>query len=65
MMLSMAMNGFYGLKRLTGNLPADAPSGRGQIVHPNVQSAPFRLADLPTERSIARALEKNAFRGSV
>ena len=45
MMLSTAMNGFYGLKRLTGNLPAEAASKTGQIVHPSAQSAPFRLAD--------------------
>ncbi len=33
-MLSAAMNGFYGVKRLTGNLPADAPSGGRRIAHP-------------------------------
>ena len=35
MMLSAAMNGFYGLKRLEGNLPADAPTHElGRIPHP-------------------------------
>jgi hypothetical protein len=35
MMLAAAMNGFYGLKRLTGNLPAEAPvAGAGRIAHP-------------------------------
>lgn len=34
-LLSAAMNGFYGLKRLTGNLPADAPgAAAGAIAHP-------------------------------
>lgn len=33
-MLSAAMNGFYGLKRLTGNLPADAQPGPRRIAHP-------------------------------
>jgi radical SAM superfamily enzyme YgiQ (UPF0313 family) len=35
MMLAAAMNGFYGLKRLTGNLPIVAPTiGAGRIRHP-------------------------------
>jgi radical SAM superfamily enzyme YgiQ (UPF0313 family) len=35
MMLSGAMNGFYGLKRLTGNTPAVAPvAGDHRIAHP-------------------------------
>jgi len=35
MMLAAAMNGFYGLKRLTGNLPVEAPTiGAGRIRHP-------------------------------
>lgn len=34
MMLSSAMNGFYGLKRWTGNPPADAPvAATGRIAH--------------------------------
>jgi radical SAM superfamily enzyme YgiQ (UPF0313 family) len=44
MMLSAAMNGFYGLKRLTGNLPADAPLAPGaRIAHPRADEAPARL----------------------
>lgn len=35
LMLSATMNGFYGLKGLTGNLPADAPlDPEGRIEHP-------------------------------
>jgi len=34
-MLSLAMNGFYGYKRLTGNLPADAESTGLRIAHPS------------------------------
>ena len=34
MMLSAAMNGFYGLKRLTGNLPARAQDRGPVIAHP-------------------------------
>jgi radical SAM superfamily enzyme YgiQ (UPF0313 family) len=35
MMLAAAMNGFYGLKRLTGNLPIEPPAiGEGRIRHP-------------------------------
>ena len=35
MWLSLAMNGFYGLKRLTGNLPATVPpTDTGLIDHP-------------------------------
>jgi len=35
MWLSLAMNGFYGLKRLTGNLPATVPpTDAGLIDHP-------------------------------
>lgn len=41
-MLSSAMNGFYGLKRLTGNLPADAASGGRRIEHPQVLRRPRR-----------------------
>ncbi len=35
MMLAASMNGFYGLKRLTGNLPIDLSiAGTGRIAHP-------------------------------
>jgi radical SAM superfamily enzyme YgiQ (UPF0313 family) len=44
MMLSAAMNGFYGLKQLTGNIPADAPAtGTGRIAHPDPRDVPLRL----------------------
>ena len=44
-LLSSAMNGFYGLKRWTGNLPADAPPvGPGRIAHPKPGMQPLRLA---------------------
>jgi hypothetical protein len=33
------MNGFYGVKRVTGNLPAAAPrGGEGRIRHPAMES---------------------------
>ena len=36
-LLSAAMNGFYGLEGITGNLPADAPEGRaGAVAHPRL-----------------------------
>jgi hypothetical protein len=45
LMLSAAMNGFYGLKRLTGNLPADAAERPElQIAHPAAEQAAARLA---------------------
>lgn len=45
LMLSAAMNGFYGLKRLTGNLPADAALQSGlPIEHPTPEQAANRLA---------------------
>jgi radical SAM superfamily enzyme YgiQ (UPF0313 family) len=37
--LSAAMNGFYGLKRLTGNLPADATPSRSTIRHQPTSTA--------------------------
>jgi radical SAM superfamily enzyme YgiQ (UPF0313 family) len=55
MMLSAAMNGFYGLKRVTGNDPATAPLGplaaieRGvRIEHPDPGAKPVRLVELRT-----------------
>lgn len=42
-MLSAAMNGFYGRKRLTGNRPADAPEGGARITHPRRDDEPLRL----------------------
>jgi radical SAM superfamily enzyme YgiQ (UPF0313 family) len=43
LLLSAAMNGFYGWKRLTGNLPADAEPPRGTITHPPADAPPVRL----------------------
>ncbi|HVH45181.1 MAG TPA: radical SAM protein [Labilithrix sp.] len=55
MMLSATMNGFYGLKQLTGNAPADPPATeRGRIVHPDPQSPPVRLSHL-RRRGVAPA----------
>jgi radical SAM superfamily enzyme YgiQ (UPF0313 family) len=45
MMLSASMNGFYGLKRITGNLPADfAPAAKGCIEHPASNRLPLEGA---------------------
>jgi hypothetical protein len=39
LMLSAAMNGFYGMKRVTGNLPAEAPcTDDGRIGHSAVEN---------------------------
>lgn len=47
MMLSAAMNGFYGLKQVTGNPPAEAATtGEGRIAHPDPAAPPERLARL-------------------
>jgi radical SAM superfamily enzyme YgiQ (UPF0313 family) len=44
MWLSLTMNSFYGLKRLTGNLPAVAPStDAGLIEHPKLTARPEEL----------------------
>jgi radical SAM superfamily enzyme YgiQ (UPF0313 family) len=46
LMLSSAMNGFYGLKRLTGNYPAYPSSDEpGQIVHPSADDTPVRISN--------------------
>lgn len=51
LMLSATMNGFYGLKQLTGNLPAQAPlRAEGTIAHPAAQEAPSRLAPTRARR---------------
>ena len=42
-LLSSTMNGFYGLKRLSGNAPADAEPPRGTIDHPRREAPPRRL----------------------
>ncbi len=49
LLLSAAMNGFYGLKRLTGNLPADAAPGLA-IEHPTSEVA--GLSTLRVERTL-------------
>jgi radical SAM superfamily enzyme YgiQ (UPF0313 family) len=51
MMLSAAMNGFYGLKQLTGNEPACAPSPTQRIAHPSPEAPPVRL-HLPRARAV-------------
>ena len=43
MLLSAAMNGFYGWKRATGNEPAGAPPSEARIAHPGPSEAPLRL----------------------
>ncbi len=51
MMLSAAMNGFYGLKQLTGNPPAEAATpGAESIAHPDPAAPPERLARLRKSR---------------
>ncbi len=53
-LLSFAMNGFYGLKRLTGNLPAEAPPENiGLIEHPNVTAQPDLLVSTDRESAAA------------
>jgi radical SAM superfamily enzyme YgiQ (UPF0313 family) len=55
LLLSSTMNGFYGMKRLTGNLPADAPLlGSGRIRHPDPSSAPVRLSTATSSRPASR-----------
>jgi radical SAM superfamily enzyme YgiQ (UPF0313 family) len=45
LMLSAAMNGFYGLKQVTGNEPAAASAiGDDRIAHPDPREPPLRLA---------------------
>ncbi|MGH7326782.1 MAG: B12-binding domain-containing radical SAM protein, partial [Polyangiaceae bacterium] len=47
MMLSSAMNGFYGLKQVTGNEPAISTTvAKHPIHHPDPQEAPARLTQL-------------------
>lgn len=54
MMLSAAMNGFYGLKQVTGNEPAEPSIGSDQfsrIEHPSPGEAPVRLSTLGAGRA--------------
>lgn len=54
MMLSAAMNGFYGHKRLLGNDPADAPHPTGRrIAHPTPAEEPARLFPLRRRARVA------------
>ena len=53
MMLSAAMNGFYGLKQLTGNEPASAQSTGARIAHPEPDAPPTRLAQLGRKKRAA------------
>ncbi|XYI00751.1 B12-binding domain-containing radical SAM protein [Sorangium sp. So ce1128] len=57
MMLSAAMNGFYGLKQVTGNEPAAPPldphDRQGTIRHPAPGDAPARLSRLGLKRAEA------------
>ncbi len=53
MMLSGAMNGFYGLKQLTGNEPASAPPSAHRIAHPAAGEPPARLSAIRKKRSAA------------
>jgi hypothetical protein len=53
-LLSFTMNSFYGLKRLTGNLPALAPStNHGLIKHPKLTGEP---GELPEEADLESAV---------
>ena len=57
MMLSAAMNGFYGLKQLTGNLPATAAAyPESTIEHPTADASPARLTTISVRKgSVKRA----------
>jgi hypothetical protein len=46
LMLSASMNGFYGLKRLTNNLPAEARDSEQtpRIAHPHASQNPERIS---------------------
>ncbi|WP_437737461.1 B12-binding domain-containing radical SAM protein [Sorangium sp. So ce1335] len=56
LMLSATMNGFYGLKQITGNEPAAPPvEAEGAIRHPAPGEAPARLSRLGLRRAEAAA----------
>ena len=46
-MLSAAMNGFYGHKRLTGNEPATAAPSRARLAHGQMHAAAAAQAASP------------------
>jgi radical SAM superfamily enzyme YgiQ (UPF0313 family) len=55
-LLSATMNGFYGLKALTGNTPARAVEGvPGAIAHPDPHGPPTRLLQPSRRRPVASA----------
>jgi radical SAM superfamily enzyme YgiQ (UPF0313 family) len=55
LMLSAAMNGFYGLKQLTGNLPVTAQNqGPVSIDHPTASVKPERLSTLSDRRGVVK-----------
>jgi radical SAM superfamily enzyme YgiQ (UPF0313 family) len=63
-LLSFTMNGFYGLKRLSGNLPAIAPlTNPGLIDHPSPrarhESSPTAVASLHLEQLASLELESS------
>jgi radical SAM superfamily enzyme YgiQ (UPF0313 family) len=59
MMLSAAMNGFYGMKQLTGNEPTvdDRPTSH-RIAHPVADAVPRRLHRLPLAKGVERYKEQ-------
>ena len=64
MTLSAAMNGFYGLKRATGNAPAVARNyPTAPTLHPDPNAAPVRLAQLARPHH-SKAIAAPSARGS-
>ena len=56
MMLSAAMNGFYGLKQLTGNSPAEAAvAGAERVAHPDPAVPGERLSRIRRSREAPSA----------
>ena len=55
LLLSATMNGFYGLKQLTDNLPATASlAAEGRIEHPTAEAKPVRLTALTSRRGAVK-----------
>ena len=60
MWLSLAMNGFYGLKRVTGNLPATIPpTDTGLIDHPIMQTEHAETSAPPIFGSAAISMSES------